>query len=132
VNSNELITWSSTCDDSMNQVIRDFDLSVKNVDYSYQREHNVLIKTFQDGRTLIVDSRGRLLVENFAKFKKVIKVDLNQDLDNQIEALLCIKENQMVLVDCVNATVHCADKIEHVGLGFFRLVDDGKEEWLML
>lgn len=132
VESNELITWSSTCDGSMKQVIRDLDLNVKNVEYSYQREHNVLIKTFQDGRTLIVDSRGRLLVENFTKFKKMVKVDLNQDLDNQIEALLCTKEDQMVLVDCVNGTVYCADKIEHVGLGFFRLINNGKEEWLTL
>ena len=129
VNSNELITWSSTCDGSMNQVIRDFDLNVKNVDYSYQREHNVLIKTFQDGRTQILDSRERLLVETFTK---MIKVDLNQDLDSQIEALLCIKENQMILIDCVNGKVYYADEIEHAGLGFFRLVNDGKEEWVTL
>lgn len=132
VNSNELITWSSTCDGSMNQVIRDIDLNVKNVDYSYQREYNVLIKTFQDGRTQILDSRERLLVENFTKFKKMIKIDLNQDLDNQIEALLCIKEEQTILIDCVNGRVYYADEIEHVGLGFFRLVNDGKEEWVTL
>ena len=132
VDSNEIITWSATDEGSMIQVIRDFNLNVKHVDYSYQREHNVLIKTFQDGRIQIFDSKEKPLVESSMKPMVVLKVDLDQNLDNQVEALICVKDAQKVLVDCINGIIHKADEIEHVGLVFFRLVNDGKEKWVTL
>ena len=131
VNENEIVTFS-WCDEKMVQTIRDGQFRQKAVSYQYHRCCNVLIKEEKDHFRQILNSAGACLVELDSGEDAITRISLDQDVHEQTEALIGRKGKQQVLVDCIGEAVHYADEIEHVGLGFFRLTTNGKEEWVTL
>jgi hypothetical protein len=131
VNENEIVTFS-WCDGKMEQTIRDGQFRQKAVSYQYHRCCNVLIKEEKDHFRQILNSAGACLVELDSGEDAITRISLDQDVHEQTEALIGRKGKQQVLVDCIGEAVHYADEIEHVGLGFFRLITNGKEEWVTL
>lgn len=129
VNADEIITW---CGYSREVCIYDGNFKPKAVNYTYERHRNILIQRNTNGNCKILNTEGETLW-SFAQNTCEIKlVNLDNDYKGEYEAIVCLGLGEMVLVDCTHGTIHKADEIEHVGLGFFRLITNGKEEWVTL
>lgn len=129
INADEIVVW---CGENKEVGIYDGYFKPKRVDYTYERHRNILIQQRGDGSCKILNVKDEILwtfVQNTCEIKLL---NLDNDYKGEYEALICSTLDQIVLVDCSNGTIHKADEIEHVGLGFFRLVNDGKEEWVTL
>ena len=102
------------------------------LDARYLKAKNLMLEYKGNRLTRILTQNGSVLWSGSLDEDAILKIDLDQDLHNEMEALVLKLKDHALLIDCISGEAHEADAISHVGLGFFRLEKDGMDNWLTL
>lgn len=98
----------------------------------YERCSRAMLCFENEMLTSVLKEDGTALWQGMAHKDALTFIDLDQDLHQQREALLIPKDKQTTLIDFRTGEMFFAENIQHLGLGFFQLMDADGMRWITL
>lgn len=89
------------------------------LDARYVKFKNLMFKYKENRLIKILTQDGSVLWKGALDETKILRIDLDEDLHNEIETVILKLKEQDLLIDCISGEIYAADNISHVGFGFF-------------